>query len=34
MTQATASDPGSCFSYECYHDDVIDTSAIVSPAVT
>lgn len=34
MTQATASDPGSCFSYECYHDDVIDTSAIISPAVT
>lgn len=34
MTQATASDPGSCFSYECYHDDVIDTSAILSPAVT
>lgn len=34
MTQATAADPGSCFSYECYHDDVIDTSAIVSPAVT
>lgn len=34
LTQATASDPGSCFSYECYHDDVIDTSAIVSPAVT
>lgn len=34
MTQATASDPGSCFSYECYHDDAIDTSAIISPAVT
>ena len=34
MTQATGSDPGSCFSFECYHDDVIDTSAIVSPAVT
>ncbi len=34
MTQATAADPGSCFSYECYHDDVIDTSAIISPAVT
>lgn len=34
LTQATASDPGSCFSYECYHDDVIDTSAILSPAVT
>lgn len=34
MTQATAADPGSCFSYQCFHDDVIDTSAIVSPAVT
>lgn len=34
MTQATACDPGSCFSYECYHDDVIDTSAIICPAVT
>lgn len=34
MTQATASDPGSCFSYQCFHDDVIDTSAILSPAVT
>jgi len=34
LTQATASDPGSCFSYECYHDDVVDTSAIISPAVT
>ena len=34
MTQATGSDPGSCFTFECYHDDVIDTSAIVSPAVT
>lgn len=34
MTQATGSDPGSCFSYQCFHDDVIDTSAILSPAVT
>lgn len=34
MTQATAADPGSCFSYLCYHDDVIDTNAILSPAVT
>lgn len=34
MTQATAADPGSCFSFECYHDDAIDTSAILSPAVT
>lgn len=34
MTQATASDPGSCFSYECYHDDAVDTSAILSPAAT
>lgn len=34
MTQATASDPGSCFSFECYHDDAIDTSAILSPAAT
>jgi hypothetical protein len=34
MTQATGVDPGSCFSFECYHDDVINTSAIVAPAVT
>ena len=34
ITQATASDPGSCFSIECYHDDVVDASGIVSPAVT
>ena len=34
ITQATASDPGSCFSFECYHDDAVDKSAIVSPAVT
>lgn len=34
LTQATGSDPGSCFSFQCFHDDVIDTSAIVSPAVT
>lgn len=34
MTQATGSDPGSCFSFECYHDDVIDTSGILSPAAT
>ena len=34
MTQATAADTGSCFSYECYHDDAIDVSAILSPAAT
>lgn len=34
MTQATGVDPGSCFSFECYHDDAIDTSAIICPAVT
>lgn len=34
MTQATGCDPGSCFSFQCFHDDVIDTSAIVCPAVT
>lgn len=34
MTQATAADTGSCFSYECYHDDAIDVSAILSPAGT
>lgn len=34
MTQATAADPGSCFSYECYHCDAVDVSGILSPAVT
>ncbi|MBF0399958.1 MAG: hypothetical protein HQL90_04250 [Magnetococcales bacterium] len=34
MTQATASDPGSCFSFECYHDDAIDTNGILSPVAT
>lgn len=34
MTQATGVDPGSCFSFECYHDDAVDTSAILCPAVT
>lgn len=34
MTQATGCDPGSCFSFQCFHDDVIDTSAILCPAVT
>lgn len=34
MTQATGVDPGSCFSFLCYHDDVIDTNAILAPVVT
>lgn len=34
MTQQTGVDPGSCFSFECYQDDVIDTSAILTPAIT
>jgi len=34
MTQGTAVDPGSCFSYESYQDDVIDTSGILTPAAT
>lgn len=34
MTQQTGCDPGSCFSFECYHDDAIDTSGILCPAVT
>lgn len=34
LTQATAADPGSCFSIECYHDDVIDACGILSPAAT
>lgn len=34
MTQQTGADPGSCFSFECYQDDVIDTSAILTPVVT
>lgn len=34
MTQATGCDPGSCRSYECYHDDTIDVSGILCPAAT
>jgi len=34
MTQQTGVDPGSCFSYECYQDDAIDTSAILTPVIT
>jgi hypothetical protein len=34
MTQATGVDPGSCFSFECYHDDVVDTSGVLAPAAT
>lgn len=34
MTQATGVDPGSCFSFLCYHDDVIDTNGILAPVVT
>ena len=34
MTQATGVDPGSCFSFECYHDDAVDTNAILAPVAT
>lgn len=34
MTQATCVDPGSCFSFQCFQDDVVDTSGILTPAVT
>lgn len=34
MTQATGCDPGSCFSFECYHCDAVDVSGILCPAVT
>lgn len=34
MTQATGTDPGSCFSFQCFHDDVIDTNGILCPAGT
>jgi hypothetical protein len=34
MTQATGVDPGSCRSYECYHDDTIDVSGILAPVAT
>ena len=34
ITQATASDPGSCFSFECYHDDLADKSGVLSPVAT
>lgn len=34
MTQATGVDPGACFSFECFHDDVVDTSGTLAPAVT
>ena len=34
ITQATAVDPGSCFSIECYHDDLIDKSGVLCPAAT
>jgi len=34
MAQATAVDSGSCFSIECYHCDVVDTSGVLCPAAT
>lgn len=34
MTQATGVDPGSCFSFQCFHCDTIDVSAILCPAAT
>lgn len=34
LAQQTGVDPGSCFSFECYQDDVIDTGAILTPVIT
>lgn len=34
MTQQTCVDPGSCFSFECFQTDVVDTSGILTPAIT
>lgn len=34
MTQQTGVDPGSCFSFESYQDDAIDTSGILTPVIT
>jgi hypothetical protein len=34
MTQATGVDPGSCFSFQCFHCDVVDTSGILCPIAT
>ncbi len=34
MTQATGCDPGSCFSFECYHCDAINVSGILCPVAT
>lgn len=34
ITQQTGADPGSCFSFECYQDDVIDTGGILTPVIT
>ena len=34
LTQQTGVDPGSCFSFECYQDDVVDTGAILTPIIT
>lgn len=30
----TGVDPGSCFSFECYHCDAVDVSGILAPVVT
>lgn len=34
LTQQTGVDPGSCKSYECYHCDTVDVSAIITPILT
>ncbi len=34
MTQATGSDPGSCWNFENYHSDLVDLSGIISPLIT
>lgn len=34
MTQATGVDPGSCSSFECYQDDTVDVSGILTPVAT
>lgn len=34
MTQATGSDPGSCWNFENYHSDAVDLSGVPSPVIT
>jgi hypothetical protein len=34
LAQATGADTGSCMSYQCFHTDLIDLSAVPSPVIT